>query len=224
MARIAGTLFSAAGLLSASEVVGPPVTIIVEHAASQDAAMIRTAQAEAARILEEAGIPAVWPACGELKGPACRRTGEPDVLRVRLVPENEGRKWKPNRTALGFALRSNGPQHATLAIVFLDRVWAMAKRREMLASLILGSVIAHEIGHLLSTSSDHADDGLMKAEWQVRELALMRQRKLSFSAEQAEAMRQSLYERFADASTGLLARLARDEAKGTGGLAAPPVQ
>ncbi len=61
-----------------------------------------------------------------------------------------------------------------------------------LAAVVLGHVLAHEIGHVLLGHNGHAREGLMKATWSATEQTAMRHRSLSFTAEEGGHLRQQL--------------------------------
>jgi hypothetical protein len=54
---------------------------------------------------------------------------------------------------------------------------------------ILGTVIAHELGHLLLGSNSHSGVGIMRAHWQGEELRRLSRGGLWFTNEQAGDMR-----------------------------------
>ena len=58
--------------------------------------------------------------------------------------------------------------------------------------VILGYLMAHEIGHLLLKSSAHASNGLMSAKWGLRELRGANQVVLRFSNKEVERIRKNL--------------------------------
>ncbi len=59
---------------------------------------------------------------------------------------------------------------------------------------LLGSVIAHELGHLLLRSATHGT-GLMKAGFTARDIRAMAENRLAFSPDQAVALRAGLQAR-----------------------------
>jgi hypothetical protein len=77
----------------------------------------------------------------------------------------------------------------------------MARRESADVAVLLGSIIAHEFGHLLTGSARHSDGGVMRAEWTGNSLAHASQRETQFSAEQHQQVR-----------LGALARARRAEA------------
>jgi len=61
-----------------------------------------------------------------------------------------------------------------IAYVLWDRVRSFARAEGVPASIVLGSVIAHEIGHLLLGNAPHAADGIMRAQLQGRDFLAVR--------------------------------------------------
>jgi hypothetical protein len=53
--------------------------------------------------------------------------------------------------------------HPTHAYVYHDRIAAFARRHAVGIGVLLGNVIAHEIGHLLLPGQGHSNDGIMQA-------------------------------------------------------------
>jgi hypothetical protein len=60
------------------------------------------------------------------------------------------------------------------------------------ASIVLGPVVAHEIGHLLLGSQAHSPDGIMQAQWRPRDFLTVLSGQSGFSREQSERMRGQL--------------------------------
>jgi hypothetical protein len=68
--------------------------------------------------------------------------------------------------------------------------WLIVLHRPNLALAdILGSVIAHEMGHLLLGSNAHAISGIMRAQWGIDELLRIIMGALVFLPEQSKRMR-----------------------------------
>jgi hypothetical protein len=57
---------------------------------------------------------------------------------------------------------------------------------------LLGSAMAHEIGHLLKGSNSHSPQGLMSAHWYANELRAAAMGSLDFTADDAVLMRPRL--------------------------------
>jgi hypothetical protein len=61
-------------------------------------------------------------------------------------------------------------QAGTLATIYLDRIDSLAGEAKVDSGRLLGRAIAHEVGHLLLGTHDHAHAGLMRARWLTPEL------------------------------------------------------
>src|SRR6266566_4513303 len=59
-------------------------------------------------------------------------------------------------------------------------------------AIILGHVAAHEIGHLLLGSNSHSTGGIMRAHWNMEELARANKRLLLFTKSQSHRMTEKL--------------------------------
>jgi hypothetical protein len=154
-----------------------PLVIRLYDAAPDESAGHEGAIAEASAILTEAGLASEWVACAPVAPPAARRCARPLAgveLSVRFVrsrvtnraPELPGpRLMSPFRQPLGYSLVDEQTKSGSLATIYLDRVaWLAAEARARLAPL-LGRAIAHEIGHLLLGTGEHAPTGIMRATW-----------------------------------------------------------
>jgi hypothetical protein len=71
----------------------------------------------------------------------------------------------------------------------------LARGDSSFETLLLGHLMAHEIGHLLLGAGNHSPTGLMRARWQQQELELIRRRTLAFTSGQAESIRAQTQER-----------------------------
>jgi hypothetical protein len=86
-------------------------------------------------------------------------------------------------------------EHAgTLATIYIDRVDALAARTGIDRGELLGRAVAHEIGHLVLGTSEHAPFGLMRATWTAAEIQRRVPLDWMFSAQQGRDMRRRLGE------------------------------
>jgi hypothetical protein len=73
--------------------------------------------------------------------------------------------------------------------VFFDQAMELHATWSVALAEILGTVIAHELGHLLLGSNSHSGVGIMRAHWQGEELRRLSRGGLGFTNEQAGDMR-----------------------------------
>jgi hypothetical protein len=134
------------------------VVLHVNNLAGTAGADLDRAYAEAGRIFGDIGVRLLWLDISE--GPnagTCEGLG----LSVSLLPPHLVREAVSQRGGdgvLGAAVRSAG-----FALIYSERISALAPRKLIAEGLLLGRVIAHEIGHLLLRTPYHSSTGLMTA-------------------------------------------------------------
>ena len=146
---------------------------------------VATARATAERILKSADVTVRWAAC------PCGQPAGPVELMVRLAdatPQSEP-------ASLGFSYVDTDRKLGTLATVFTDRVRALADAARVDEGELLGRAMAHEIGHLIIGTRDHASAGLMRGKWTSIELAKNRPVDWEFSRGDGVDFRQALLRR-----------------------------
>jgi hypothetical protein len=146
---------------------------------------LERAHVSAGAALAAIGIESIWRAC---HASDCVSTLEADELAVRLVTATP----LSERGSLGFAAVDVGHRAGTLATVFVDRIEALARQASVDPGMLLGRAIAHEIGHLILGTTNHAKFGLMRAAWKTDELRREMPLDWIFSAEQGAEMRARL--------------------------------
>ena len=72
---------------------------------------------------------------------------------------------------------------------YYHRIESYARRTHVPADVLLGYVLAHELGHVLLRSDSHTAGGLMRADWRPHELAAMLDRHLGFDPLENGVMR-----------------------------------
>ncbi len=167
----------AAGLAGAIGVSDPTVTVRVYNYAKVPTRTLGGAEREAASIFAAAGVQTVWLGClnAEVESQAAPVPNDPARetkceggttaatvdLRILLRPVPDSTAALPDMT-FGFA------DGKSLASVYWERVQDLAcgldgDKRD--APVILGDVMAHELGHLLLGTNSHSLAGIMRAKW-----------------------------------------------------------
>jgi hypothetical protein len=167
----------------AAETIEPlTLEVLVMDDVGVPAGTLQQAQQEASRIFGAVGIRLVWVSGRMPQGPR--------YLVVRVVSKPMSRLSR-NPGVLGTAASSkdNG---ATTASLFYGRMVQESGRLGVDASLLLGHVMAHEMGHLLLPGGSHTATGLMKAGWDRHQSALASTGRLTFAHNQASLIRARL--------------------------------
>lgn len=134
---------------SARETVAPKtVTIRLDDLAQTPARDLDAAKAELDRIFHEAGIDIVW-----VEGPAMLAPGSLTLILLNTNAPGAG----PGGDVAGEANRQT-----SRAYVYCNRLEAVSKHLPVNANVILGRVMAHEIGHLLLPPNSHSPVGIMR--------------------------------------------------------------
>jgi len=178
---------------STASVEGPPAAIAVRVYASWgiSADDLKTAARQAQTSFNDIGLEVVWTYCvGTKRSVACEHPVWADELVVRLVAS--GSSSVAGEMGMGYALVVPSARHSTVATIYLDLVRSMAKRGAVDVCRLLGRVIAHEIGHLLLNTNQHANSGLMRAVWMQPEMRHENPRDWRFSDRDAATIKASL--------------------------------
>ena len=157
------------------------------------------AEAEARRILATAGVDSIWLDCLEPRGqlqpgdnPDCAGVLGGATVAVRILPRSTKGKVFSSDTDWGFAEGSN------LASVFYGRITDFAHSVDGDDSeipVILGDVIAHELGHLLLGPGAHSPTGIMCGHWDRNYLRLALRGRQRFTPQQSELLQANVLRR-----------------------------
>lgn len=158
------------------------LTVRVYNYAKVPAGKLRRAEDEARGVIGGADVETIWLDC-TAAGPELRpgrgsrhqecsaTAAVEDIVTLRILNrfDHNGATLKPG--IFGYA---NRPEVAT---VLYDRIAAFADRDgyEEDAAVLLGEIVAHEIGHLLLGPDAHSPAGIMRGHWdraQVRRAIL----------------------------------------------------
>jgi hypothetical protein len=179
-AALLGTAFPANAFASETK-RSAAITVLVFNFRQAPPETLVKAEKEAGRILEQAGVSLTWRDCPTGNEPCQKGPGRVFFLAMMAGPVQN----KSLDTISGYALL---PAHlATVYFDYLPRIPGGESNKDDTA-LVLGCVIAHELGHLLLGAHGHSIGGIMQAHWGIEQTqhALMSQ--LSFLPEEAKLM------------------------------------
>ena len=163
----------------------PAIRVRVNNYTQASPTILAGAEREAGRILGNAGLQTMWLECPAGHSAAdpqdpCGEPLEATDIALRVLSESTQNKFQD--TAFGFAVVP------VLASVYYDYVAHLARSddAEFEIPIILGCVIAHEIGHLLLGSNSHSTSGIMQGHWERGQIRQAVTGNLLFTPEQAK--------------------------------------
>jgi hypothetical protein len=154
----------------------PNFTIHVYNHAQVDPKTLMEAEKVATGVFRKAGVESRW-----IEGALTSEHKQEDSLNPRPFGPTDiqldllpllmaGRFGLPNNV-MGLA-PGTGPDRR-LVYVFYSNVEALARRQSRThvgTALILGHAMAHEIGHLLLDQQSHSPTGIMRGDWNLKDL------------------------------------------------------
>jgi len=161
----------------------PTIRVGVVDYTSASPAILAKAELEAGRILGKAGLRIVWVDCSgrhstTIPQDPCQELEASDIW-LRVLSESTQNELQD--TVFGFAVVP------VLASVYYEAVrHAKSDGAKFDIPIILGCVIAHEIGHLLLGSNSHSGLGVMQRRWKRKEFRQAMTGILLFTPEQAK--------------------------------------
>ena len=180
-----------------------PLQVFLYNYSPLSSGDLKVAKEVASGIYENVGVGVDWLDCylaeEELKhNPECGKL-TPSTLVVRILPRSKAEGLKQPPAALGFAMLGNSGERAHYSSVFYHRVEELSGIWTASRPVVLGHVMAHEMGHLLLGQGGHSRTGLMTADWNRRELERVNQRTFIFNSQQAKEIRARSLERHSSA-------------------------
>jgi hypothetical protein len=172
-------------------VSNPQITVFVINRAEVAESLLANASGQAGRILQKAGINSRWVNCPKtpdsFQAADCAQQLKTGELVVRIVPR--GRTVSESIFGVSFLTDDRG----AYADVFFEPLRHVCEvNRDLSLAAMLGSVMAHELGHLLLGSNAHSQDGIMQAHWNAEQLHRLVRGNMRFTPEQATKMRSRL--------------------------------
>jgi hypothetical protein len=165
---------------------GQEIRVLVNNSAGVSVVILNQAKVEASRIFRAAGIEIDWVDCPReaLEDDACRRVPGSNDFVLHIVAK--GRTSSDLVFGLSFLGEDGAGKYSD---IFYDRV--EQAHRELGADVpkLVGTVAAHELGHLLLGLHAHSYAGIMAAVWREEALRNLGMGSLHFSGDQAARMR-----------------------------------
>jgi hypothetical protein len=160
--------------------------------------ILAEAENEAGQIFQAARIQVRWLNCSTppefIRNPdPCNTPLGPADLTLRLTKRPVPTEMGLRLNVIGLA--ANTEQGGVCAFVFCDRIKEMVKETQLPFSRVLSCAMAHEMGHLLMGKRPHSSRGLMREDWDEKDLRSMAMRPMSFFSQESDLMRLNLKRR-----------------------------
>src|SRR5262245_56486435 len=173
-----------------------PLPLVLDARAAVVPAVLDQAQKETFRIFWHEGISVSWvPASASGSGPvdpeelaAARRTFVGRLIILPRLPTGSSTGSKVLMGATPLTARSCSGE----SYVFVNQIIEFAEARRADRGLVMGTVVAHEIGHLLLRHRGHATDGLMRMPWTLADWQRATMGLLLFSPSEARTMQTTI--------------------------------
>ena len=172
-----------------------PATIRIYNYAQVPASILDEAARGAAAIFEVAGLLSQWRLCtirqspDDLEDAGCEGIPGTNEFAVRV---NRGPQiaadLRQAPDVLGYAVVLE--RRGFVATVHSARVLALARRAGVDPAALMARVMAHEVGHLLLGTNEHAIRGLMRADWKLHSWSMSEHSDWMFSADEVLRIRQ----------------------------------
>ena len=150
--------------------------------------VLAKAEGQVEMIFRQAGVEVTWensaPPKDASKGkPVSSHPADSAGIDLRIVGHFESTTRVLRYDAMGFAVP---PDTVTISLEWADKLASLGIAEEY---QVLGTAMAHEIGHLFLGANSHSPVGIMRAGWKEQDLLEASQARLCFTPEQAAGIR-----------------------------------
>ena len=156
-------------------------------------AEVGAAEKVVARAFTNSGIRLEWTSCitnqgtpGSVPSP-CDATARSSDVVLYFVGPLEELFGSVDYSALGYSIVPEANALATMAYVSYPRIQKLSAATSVQVAELLGLAVAHEMGHLLFGSCNHANQGIMRANWRLKDIE-QRGWELNFTREQSQRL------------------------------------
>ena len=161
---------------------GQEMNVAICNQGGVNESVLSEAKSEMDLVYSSAGVRIVWQNCD----------GSPDATWFIIRLRNDNPPRSGGAASLDVMGKAFVKDHGGyLADAYFKEVQTTAQLYNGDAGVLLGFVMAHELGHLI-LGAGHTQDGVMQAAWGQKQMYALRQRWLKFSESSAERIRLAL--------------------------------
>lgn len=194
-AVIAGLCGAPSILVGAERAAAFPLVVIVQDMAQVFPGTLDQALKEAARIYRQAGVATEWLTDPARANGSAANEDRPSLqaFTVRLIIQATLRvtRDRTSKFVMGAAIKTARDCRGTVYL-FHDQIAGFSSAQQIARALAMGTVIAHEIGHVLLPQQGHSTEGLMRASWDSNDWQRAAMGFLLFSSEDAATVRATI--------------------------------
>jgi len=172
--------------------------------------LLREASGVADEVYRPADVTIDWLDCtpaleGSAGPPDCEGEMRASLIVIQLVPEKMAKGVPVRGSVFGYAPLGAPDQLSHRATLFWDRIRDYCTAFATDAEALLGTAIAHEIGHLLLGPDKHSPGGMMRCPWRRQDVASAARGRLVFTPAELSLVREGARRRYLADSTPLSA-------------------
>lgn len=170
------------------------ITVLIHNYAGVPGVILAKAQRFVHEVFERAGMTIAWHEPLSLAARSDDEKAKTGLrVAIRIVPNRMIGDWAGQHDLLGFSLVPANGKMGFVGGAYYERIEQLARRLGGDTALVLGYVMAHELGHLLLGAHSHAHSGIMSYPLTRKELALASQGQLDFARSEVGRIRARLH-------------------------------
>ena len=182
-------------LVGAERAEALPLVVIVHDGAEVFPGTLDQALKEASRIYRQAGVATEWLTNPARANGSAANEDQPSLkaftVQLMIQANLRGTRDRTSKFQMGAALKTARDCVGTV-YVFYDQITGFSSVQRIAPALAMGTVIAHEIGHVLLPQQGHSAEGLMRASWDSNDWHRAASGFLLFSSHDAATIRATI--------------------------------
>jgi hypothetical protein len=177
---------------------GAQITVRISNLAQVGSDTLDRAKRVTEEVFRPMGISIIWLQCsagGTREDLACSTPVGPNDMSLRIFRRSEATHKKTRHSTSGITLPLAPEGGRGIIYLYFDRVLEVQNSQRIPLELVLGIIIAHEMGHLLLPDKPHALAGIMRGSLEPKDWQLAAQSRLGFTDRQKEIITEGVQAR-----------------------------